>query len=680
MGNSSPSVQHPVAGVLKALGQGDELHQIGPAALAVGHGPHDGQQIELVHDLPDQLGAAQVRRHGAQGLQPPQKVRGVGILVGSEAQGVEKVRFLVGGTDERQLVRREAEAGRAQRRDQRDVLVGVVQHGKQVHERGDLIGAEIVLPLHRRDRDAPIQQRQPEGAAHTVGVAQQDGNIAVARVARHAVHGHGGVGGDQLLDLPGHKGGLAGKPPGGRALVRGAGGRLHQQQLRLRALSGIVRRGKAQRGGIVIRHVSQRPGHAGAKHRVGGIDDLPAGAEVLPQQDAPGLALGGPVIVQVVPVFFVENLRVRQAEAVDGLLDVAHHEQVLPAPGQGAEDRVLHAADVLELVHHDLGIARRQAQGQLGGTILFIGQKRRGLVLQVREVHQRGALLVGGVLLVESHGQTQQRLHGVVGQGHGRQQRRRGHGKGGLQLFYAVLAFVPPGLDRLGQGRVGRVAQRAQSREAHALGAGAGLVPAEGGGARQVPQLLGGAGEVVAVCLPDLLIAAHGGDAALQLPRPVVRRPAQGGEQLAPPDRVGGVGCRRGELGDHALDPERRAGVGLHLAVQLQHQFFQCLVIPAGAHGVGQTEKAGMCPGIGVMGVHDLVQGRALHGRGALLLDDAKVRRQMGALAVFAQKRGAEAVDRADLGAADQRALAAQLAVGRVLGDGAAELLHDAAL
>ena len=47
---------------------------------------------------------------------------------------------------------------------------------------------------------------------------------------------------------------------------------------------------------------------------------------------------------------------------------------------------------------------------------------------------------------------------------------------------------------------------------------------------------------------------------------------------------------------------------------------------------------------------------------------------------VPAQQRAAKAVDRADLGAAAQRALAAQMAVGRVGRDGLGKLVHNAAL
>ena len=104
--------------------------------------------------------------------------------------------------------------------------------------------------------------------------------------------------------------------------------------------------------GIIV-HIAQGLGHAAGEDSVGGVQDLPPGAEVFPQQDAlcAGIRLG------VEFILFVEDRGIGQAKAVNGLLDIPHQKEAFPPVGHGGENGVLHAADILVLVHHHLGVA-----------------------------------------------------------------------------------------------------------------------------------------------------------------------------------------------------------------------------------------------------------------------------------------------------------------------------------
>ena len=91
----------------------------------------------------------------------------------------------------------------------------------------------------------------------------------------------------------------------------------------------------------------------------------------------------------IAPLAPEEDLRVGEAEAVDALLDVPHHEDVVAA--HPADDEILHGVDVLIFVHeHPLEAAR-----EFSGT-----HQLRGVELQVFIAHHPvGALHHGGSLL-----------------------------------------------------------------------------------------------------------------------------------------------------------------------------------------------------------------------------------------------------------------------------------------
>ena len=132
------AVQAAVAGGFKRLGQRDKLHQVAPAVLAVVHGGGHGQQVELADDLPDQCGAAHIRRGVAQRGELIEHGAGLFIRLRAGAQRAVQVAVAVGGAEGGQFVRRIAEARRAQRREQRDILVGIVEDREHARDRADL--------------------------------------------------------------------------------------------------------------------------------------------------------------------------------------------------------------------------------------------------------------------------------------------------------------------------------------------------------------------------------------------------------------------------------------------------------------------------------------------------------------------------------------------------------------
>ena len=621
------------------------------------------------------LGAAEIRRDGPQPLEPREE--GAAFLVpgGAQAQRVKEIGVPVGRADGRELVCREAEAGRAQRGDELDVPVRVVDQRQQVDDRGDLERGEKLPAPGGGHGDAAAQQRAAEDSAHVRHLAQQDRDIAVSDRPFAVGGGHAQPCADHLLDTARDGLGLALEPIG-RLGVLPVLCPVEEQQLGKGPLALVVFRAEDQRGVFVIVHVAQTARHARGEHGVHRSDDLAARAEVLPQRDAPRLALGGLGPVAEGAVFFVEDLGVGQAEAVDRLLDVPDHKEVIPRARQGAEDRVLHTADVLIFVHHDLGEVRGDLPRQRGGLVVLIREQAGGEVLEVGVIHQRGAAFGAGVFRVEIQGQAQQRLHRIVGQGHALELRPGGGGEGLFHRGAGPFAGVAPRRDGVGELRLVLGAQSAEGLE----GDGQTLarrVPAVRERAGEFPQRLRRALDAGTVGLSDRLRAAHIREQAFHLRGPVVRLQGELVQQLSAPGRLRDVVHRGGERGDHALGPLLGTGVALHLAVQIQHQLLQKAVVPARADRVGQHEKAGVRLRAGVALLHRALERGGFHHAGAVVVDDAEVRRETEQVAVLPQQIGAEAVDRADLRAAAQRALAAQAAAVGLGGRGGGELGHD---
>ena len=176
-------------------------------------------------------------------------------------------------------------------------------------------------------------------------------------------------------------------------------------------------------------------------HLVGGVQYVAGGAVVLLQLD--GHALGEVLLeVQYVP-------KVGPAPAVDGLVVVAHHAQVVPIPRQQPHQHVLGGVGVLVFVH--------QYVAEFVPVVVqhrrLLGEQLQGLDQQVVEVQGVVALQR---LLVEPVGLVQlvaaEVVAGFLQPFRGRQQPVLGVGDDGADLLgrvllVAELQFLRHGLD-----------------------------------------------------------------------------------------------------------------------------------------------------------------------------------------------------------------------------------------
>ena len=670
------AVQAPVAGFFKAFGELGKLHEPGPALVPVPHGAAEGQQVQLLQEKLHQLRGPQIRRDGPQPLQLLQEIPPRGMVPGPEGQGGIEVRLGGRGPDGGQGVRVKAQSGRAEHGDQGNILMGIVQHRQHGQHRGDLNGAEEAVSLPKAHGDALAQKLPPVDGAHAVGAAQQDGDVAVIQGAGTLPVVHQDVLGHEAADLSRHKLCLQGLLVRGFLLALGLC-QGQQGQLRHGDAAAVVQGTVAQGGVLIIIQLSQRPGHAAGEHGVGRVQHLTPGAEILPQQDAPGLARGGGLHRLEGVVFFCKDPGIRQAEAVDGLLHVAHQEEVGPVPAEGTKYLVLHPAHVLVFVHQDLLPALPRLQGKLRGRAVLLQQKRCAEVFQVRVVQKIGPALGCGEGFVEVLLQQQQGLHGRGRKSPVPQQLLRGLGKELFELVHVRFAQLPPGLQAVTEDLVRRFAQ------------GANLEGDGKAGSCRLPALIQGTAESVQsisglgiALLPGL---GDGGLRVDEAQHPLKFRGPKGGgllgkaQDLPAPGGVARVLRALFQGTDLALGPERGPGVALHLAVELQHQLLQPFVVSAGAYGIRQLQKARVLLRRVVPGVQHFFESPGHHASGPLLVQHGKVRPDLGLVAVLAEKGGTEGVDGTDLGPVEQGALPPEAAVHGVGCQGRGQLLHDAA-
>ena len=268
------TVQALVAAGLIALRERGQLHQIGAPLGAVGHGAEYAQQVEPVQQLPNQLLGGEIGGEGAQRLDARQKAAALFVRFGCRAQRGIEVAVAVGAAYGGQLVGRKAEDRRTQCGDQRDVLVGIIQHRQQGERGADLRRAEIAQALSGGHRHAVRRQHAAVDGAGAVGGAHQNGHVAVVHRAQAVFALHGRVGFDQGADLLRDEGGFRGGLV--RRLVRvvAAPGR-EQIQLRYRDRTLVIVRAADQRGFFVIIQIAEAAAHAAGKDAVDRVDDLP---------------------------------------------------------------------------------------------------------------------------------------------------------------------------------------------------------------------------------------------------------------------------------------------------------------------------------------------------------------------------------------------------------------------
>ena len=495
----------------------------------------------------------------------------------------EEVRFSVGKADFGKLVGGKAERARAQHRDERNILMRIVDNRKQAHERGYLRRAKEAASLPCRNGYAAQDKLAAIGLAHRVCRAHEQRDIPVAE--RAAVYRHARV--HEFKDLLGNGGGLL---FGLAAQIVLVGAHVDEDKLRSHALI-VVNAAAFKLRVFVVIDLAELFGHACRENAVYTVDDLAARAEVFLEHDLHRLALTRIGQKCVFFVFIGEYQRVGKAETVDRLLHVADHKQVAPVLRQGAKYLVLNGVYVLILIDHYLAKARAGFARKGCRASVLIRQKLGGKVLKVCKIHLCPAALFGAVGSVKAQGQLDERAHGRRRGTHVAQELFavvREHFREFFAVLFAKSAHLLYVFEKLGVWRIQKPAERWEAY-------GQLLprpVPAEGARARERAQRKRGIRAARTVFFGDDLVFGRSLANIVHPLRPVLRRGADLLEDLRAPD---GFSCVIG-VGFYCLQlraqPLCRASVALRFAVQRKHGFRKAIVAAPGPHRVGKELKA----------------------------------------------------------------------------------------
>ena len=183
--------------------------------------------------------------------------RGLFVRFRRGAEGGVKIPSLSARADGGQLVGAEGEDRGAQHRDQRDVLMGVVQHGQQGQKRGDLHRAEEAAALPARHRDAlpPSTRRYTPPT-----VLAERSRMAISPYSRGARPVLAVTVVPEAISrriFRATKRGLQRRSCPGLSSLVPPPAQAQQQQLRLRDAALVPGRAEDQRGLIVIVHIAE---------------------------------------------------------------------------------------------------------------------------------------------------------------------------------------------------------------------------------------------------------------------------------------------------------------------------------------------------------------------------------------------------------------------------------------
>ncbi len=313
--------------------------------------------------------------------------------------GVVEVAVFVVDADQRQLLLVQADDRRTQHGRKRDVLPRVIDHLQERQDDRHFGPLEIAFRVVQDDRYLEVLEDLQDDQVVLLRRRQQH-DVAVRqrplRLRFFVVDGEMLV--DQSLDLLRHhrdfSGGLVVDRHvrfqvvlfGEHFLIAVRILRQVDQQLRLVAFAyrkGLV--AGLQLRGFVIGHLPHLLIHQLFEDEIREVDDLRARTEVF-RQDDPFPA----VLVGEGRVFAQEQARVRQAERIDGLLDVAHHEQVLGfglVPRDPMEDAFLQLVHVLVFVdQHFLEFVAVIGAGIAHPAFAVGGKGRQNLQRQMLQV------------------------------------------------------------------------------------------------------------------------------------------------------------------------------------------------------------------------------------------------------------------------------------------------------
>ena len=296
-----------------------EQAEVREPSLAARHRPHDVFKARLVAEHRDEC----IRRHRggqnavARDLLPHAHAA---RILRAEQRDVQRFPGAV-HAQPGHIVRREAVDRAHQHREQRDVLIRVVDHAQEREDRRDLARREEAAVRGRPRGDAERAQALRVARRILVRAAQQNAEIAVGRGALRAVFGHGEArrhhGADHLRDALRLEH-LRAEPVDV----------VDELDARLAApLFGVVGAGRERLAARVI-HAAARARHELRKHEIDALRHVFAGAEVAVEHDGRGVCIGAAVVARKRVLIADEDVGHRLPEAVDALLHVADHEAV----------------------------------------------------------------------------------------------------------------------------------------------------------------------------------------------------------------------------------------------------------------------------------------------------------------------------------------------------------------
>ena len=507
----------------------------------------------------------------------------------------------------------------AQHADQLHVAAAVRHQLQQRQRQRNLHGFIEVLGAVGEGGDALLGQDRRHAAQHAPLGAGEHGKVPEPQLRVFAHQGTDATRNEQRLALADlHLEQLL----AGLAAVRG----LQQVDLHLAAAEAEV--SVVQPGVRVVDDLAVAAVHGPLEHPVDEVQNRRAGAEVhrQRQQRAAVSPLVGRVLLQEQPRFGL-------TEAVDGLLHVAHHEQVV-APGDAGNQRLLHVGGVLILVHEDVIVALPQGPG---GVV--VPERAQRAVLQIG-IAQAGQLRLARLValpgaqrdLAQAGKLGREQLH--VGQRRAQLQSPQGAALDGAlgvaaQLLHRLVHRAAVAL--LPGGSLPEARQRA-------LQFVAGIDPAQ---LRERLQILLQRSGVVRVAA-----GVHQRQPGHQ--QRLIHVLARGAHELVQPALPQFFVRRAG----HA-QPVLGIGALLQAAQQnLRH----------GAHALGAAcvvQLGQALVGIGIGLLHGLVQSLVQQAAGLRVVQHPERGIHPGALEVGAQKFRAEAVQRGDAGAVHQQLLVA---------------------
>ncbi len=419
--------------------------------------------------------------------------------------------------------------------------------------------------------------------------------------------------------------------------------RLEQAKLRAVVVCPVrERRACVKRFAFGVIQIAQPLTHQRREQIVDAVKHLRPRAEIAREHHAARRIIPHLVRVIIGEIFLQKNRGVCQTEAVDALLDIAHHKDVLFVIAHRAENGILDRIRVLILIDHNFG--ERQLPRQRGRVSRLIGQQFNSKMLEVVEIHDAAPLLFALICL-------HKRLHRVA-QGTDRRRHhlhvqanlRLGHAEHAVrQLERNIFPHLPRLLEAVEKAFVLIAAHRRKPHAAAAHRAAQlyGGIPCAGFGqlekrTRLIPVVQKGR----LVLFPDLLCLRHFLQRAVQRRHGIADAVTCGVQQLAPPVGVRQPVKRADKLfpigGEHA----RRMRGRLQIAKGLQNNVHQPPVIASRAERVDQSGKARVLARI--LCFEDILEHLRLHGGLFAFIRRAEIGRQADFMKMLAQQTHAE--------------------------------------